>query len=118
MSIRVAISGSEDRRWRRARSISPWLDNGFITLGKSLANWLKFLLLFLVVVLVVGGSGITVSAWEESELFNNGGFSSTEGEEESFLIFWGRIGILVGLEGFGESSVGDSVTEGGGGVGG
>lgn len=114
MSIRLARSGSAARRWRRARSISPSADKGFIILGKSLTDWKEFLLLFFVVVVVMEEVMVslkTVTALDEllSPERRAGGLSSEAGDE-SFLIFCGRIGILEGFDGFFErSEEGDSV---------
>lgn len=51
--IRSTRSGSAARRWRRARSISPEADKGFMIIGKTLADCDEFLLLFLLVVAAV-----------------------------------------------------------------
>lgn len=75
-------------------------------LGKSLADWEGFLLLFLlltvtvlVVVVVLLKTFDELSSSETSAV----GLSSGAGDE-SFLIFWGRIGILEGFDGFWERS--------------
>lgn len=62
VSINAASRGSEFRRWRRAASTSPSLDNGLMIFGNILEGWLGFLLLDLVMPLEV------VRAVEESTI--------------------------------------------------
>lgn len=73
-------------------------------LGKSLADWGGFLLLFLllmVTVLVV--VMVLVKTFDKLSSSETNAVSLSSGAgDESFLIFWGRIGILEVFEGFWE----------------
>lgn len=94
MSIKEPRSGSAERRCKSALSISPSADKGLMIWGKTLDDDFGVLFRRLLVDTGVAEDAVVCGVFEE-------------GREESFRIFWGRIGILEGLEGFGGRSTGE-----------
>lgn len=105
VSIKETRSGSTERRCRIALSISPSADKGLMIWGKILDDFGVLLRRLLAVVLVIA---TVVAVDGDGTAVVCGGFPFEVGVEESFRIFWGRIGILEGLDGFGETSTVES----------
>lgn len=111
VEIRGERRGSEERRWRRAASISPSQDRdraagrmGFW--AKGLGCWKGVILCFLEVVLGFGlgfgffGFSVVEEEGEDGGGGGSGWEDSVTSEGESFGIFLGRKGIFEMGEGF------------------